>query len=387
MENRRNCPACGVELTKNAEKCPICGLVGLNQVFLSRADYEKWVEEALKSHVEKLSYKVFAGHAHGLILTVWGDLYGIGDNSRRQLTDTAQQHYDQPVLIARDVISAAALNSETCYVTQDGKSHWQPAGGEYPQFADVRAVYGDNWDPRCWMVRNTGEVLCFGENDDEVLAERRKQLALQLPEVAGVMDGWRPPIRWLDNDTTSARPEDRFLGSAEIQTLERQYGPRNVVLDMNKVKPNMIMEAFYAAFATGLVVYKPVIWTVNMWISISEPIPFEGERWADCPHRIAGRPLLKEEYRKYEWDKLPGVTKAVAYGGGFNLPELSILEDRTVATHYGEKLEWMEQTAVDIAMSHGMILIACANGDILWCKNMEEVKSGTMNRCRLPMNT
>ena len=170
-----------------------------------------------------------------------------------------------------------------------------------------------------------------------------------------------------------------------MQALERQYGSKNVILDMNEVKPSKAMEAFYVLFATGLVAYRPVIWTVNKWIS--DPIPFEKEWCADLPHRIAGRPLLKEEYRKYEWDNLSGVAKAVAYGGGFILPELSILEDGTITTHYGKKLEWIEQTAVDIAMGHGMILIACANGDILWSKSLEEVEVGTMNRCRLPMNT
>ena len=50
--SEKKCPACGVELAENAAKCPICGLTGLDQVFLSEEAYQLWKNNILEVHLQ-----------------------------------------------------------------------------------------------------------------------------------------------------------------------------------------------------------------------------------------------------------------------------------------------------------------------------------------------
>lgn len=45
---RIHCPCCGIWLKSTMKNCPQCGLSELDQIFLSKDGYQKWVEEELK---------------------------------------------------------------------------------------------------------------------------------------------------------------------------------------------------------------------------------------------------------------------------------------------------------------------------------------------------
>ena len=64
---------------------------------------------------------MFAGENYGLILTAQGELYGLGENQYGQLGDAATECFREPVLIAREVISAAAGTCYVLYATRDGE--------------------------------------------------------------------------------------------------------------------------------------------------------------------------------------------------------------------------------------------------------------------------
>lgn len=392
MERQRKCPACGAGVSDKIAECPVCGLKGLDLRFLNKAGYENWVKEVLEPHKASLVPRVFAGADFGLILTVGGNLYGIGSNAHRQLSDTAQTHFDQPVLVARDVISAAAAGWNTLYVTRDGKTHWQSEDRDVlPVLAGVQEVYGESGYVRFWLVRSSGEVLCFGNNSDEVLAKRTRVLACEMPEVTCLDHSLGAYTEWSDGGDSAAiwGPEHHFKRKEAYQKLVQRHGPSNVELDVNEIEPNKLKKAMYFALQIWMYAYRPRIYVTNKWIR--DPIPFT-EKWrAEEPHRRHGTPVLEEEYRRVGWEKMPGV-KTVSQGQCF----LHILQDGSViatATN-PNKLDWLQHPVREAAISNGVIILACSNKDILWCVGewpLEEwswnkLLRGQMNVTRLPEN-
>lgn len=53
----RKCPACGENLEKNESVCPLCGLSGLDQVFLTKEAYELWKRDVLEKHLRGIVKK------------------------------------------------------------------------------------------------------------------------------------------------------------------------------------------------------------------------------------------------------------------------------------------------------------------------------------------
>ena len=389
MEGQKKCPACGTAVPENAARCEICGLEGLDLVFLCREDYEKWEKEVLKPHRQTVAPKVYAGVKHGLMLTAWGDLYGIGNNQANQLTDAEQEQYDQPVLMARDVISAAAGRGYSAYVTRDGQLRWQSVQAEYlPAFSDVRAVYAECWRERFWVALRNGEVWCFGNNYDELLEERREIHSSQLPEISGVKYGFGPPIHWLDNDSTSWDAEERCTDSEAYRSVLEKYGEQNVELDVNGIEPDPVRKAFYKISLKDFVVYRPIIHVWNNWIY--DPVLFRKGWREDLPHRLYGRPVTEEEFLEDGWSETAGV-KEISAGSE---PELRLLEDGTMELCSGKKLDWLHKKVQDLAKGVEMILLACADGDILWADGemigegaWEKICRGKVNTCRLPKHS
>lgn len=386
MKEQKKCPACGTAVPENATVCETCGLKGLDLVFLCREDYKKWEEEVLRPHREAITPKLFAGKRHGLILTAWGDLYGIGNNQANQLTDAEQELYDQPVLVARDVISAAAGQGYSAYVTRDGQLHWQCVQAEYmPAFSNVRAVYAECWRERFWVALRSGEVWCFGNNYDELLEQRTKTVAHQFPEMSGVKHGFNPPIYWMDDDSTSWNATERCVNSETYRSILEKYGEKNVELDENRQEPNKALKALYFTFQKELVMYRPTVYVLNNWIY--DPVPFTKAWREDLPHRIYGRPVTEEEFLEGGWSETAGVKEISAEAR----PQLRLSEDGKLELCSGKKLEWLEKNVLDMAQGFDMILLACADGEILWADSSffdesawAKMYRGEMNTCRLP---
>lgn len=388
-ENKRSCPACGSRVPASAETCPTCGLTGLNSHFLSRAGYEKWVRQVLEPHKASMTPKVFAGNRYGLILTVRGELYGIGRNENHQISDADQPRYDQPVLMAEDVISAAAGSNVTGYVTRDGRLHWQcdrKAVDWLPEVSDVRAVYVEDWHWRFWMVKNSGEVLCIGKNHDELLEDSRRMPAYEFPEVTGVIYNFSHQIHWSDSGTTSRTAEEYFRKSKEYLRLIQQHGADNVELEVNETEPNKALKTVHSAFRVDQKEYRSRLYVLNRFLY--EPTPFRKKWREDLPHRFYSRPLLAGEYVG-KIARAPGVKKVCGPGG--TAIWLALQEDGSVESSIDGPLDWLKVPVRDLAWGLGMILLVCANGEILWYdgamfeeNEWDKMKEGRLNTCRLP---
>lgn len=389
MENQKKCPACGAVVRNGAESCVKCGLEGLNLGFLNKAGYEKWVKEVLQPHRDSLVPKVYAGTEYGLILTVQGDLYGIGSNQYHQLADTDREFYEQPVLMARNVISAAA-GPGAVYVTHDGKVHWQHIDrDDMPELTDVREVYAEVWKKRYWFVKDDGEELGIGSNYDGALEEKYRVLYFEFPEVTCLDHQLGSYTEWSDGGEEAALwgAEYHFKQSEHYRVIARKFGEVNVELEVNEVEPNKLKKAMYFAMQVWMYAYKPRIYVTNHWIF--DPVPFKKPWMADKPHRVYGRPVLEEEYRQDGWETLPGVKTVVQ--DSCDAP-LTMMEDGSVFAN-GKKLEWLNTPVKDLARGSEFIIMACANRDILWCKGemfgtdtWKEMIEGRMNVCRLPDN-
>lgn len=386
-ENKRSCPACGARIPASVQACPACGLTGLNRHFLSREGYEKWVREVLEPHKASMAPKVFAGNGYGLILTIRGELYGIGRNDDHQILDENRPWCCRPVLMAENVISAAAGSHYTIYVTRDGQIHWRGNGAEnMPQAADVRTVYAE-WGrdlyeetrpDRFWLEKNSGEIFVLGADPDASGAETDRTLVYEFPEAEALYGN---NIFWTA-DGSIGSPKEYFQRSEEYQELVRRHGVSNVKLEIQEVQStkqkvlNVLWKPvydYYAIYRAKLYLRGKAYW---------EPKPFR-EKWlADSAHRIGSRPVLEEEYLRDGWEKEPGIKK-VSSGE----LKLCLLEGGTVVTG-GETLHWLKQPVMDLAVGPEITLLACKNGDILWkldadFRQKNALINGTMQVCRL----
>lgn len=116
------CPACGSECINHS--CTVCGLENLNQVFMSREDKEKWINDIVKPLKQKYSSKVMVGGNTFFCLSK-NNLWGWGSNNSKQLFPEGSSYIETPLLIAQNVISACASLNYVIYITQDGKVHYK----------------------------------------------------------------------------------------------------------------------------------------------------------------------------------------------------------------------------------------------------------------------
>lgn len=170
--SKKECPACHLIISGEADTCPNCGLKRLNQIFLSRAEYELWVKNTLQPHLESLAPRVFAGYEHVLILTGTGELYGIGKNDCGQLGNPIKEEFSAPHLIAEKVKSAAAGRNYSIYVTNEGGVRLL-GNGEYAEkfqgFAHAKEVFAMSENDVFWIKDEDGRLYAFGENSIELV--------------------------------------------------------------------------------------------------------------------------------------------------------------------------------------------------------------------------
>ena len=121
------CPACKAILAEPLPKsCPVCHLKGINQMFLTREDYDDWKKHVLDEHIKNLRpNRISAGYDGILILLGDGRLFGFGNNTQGQYCPChIGEKIEKPEKIADGVISAAAGYNYSLYLDTDGKIHF-----------------------------------------------------------------------------------------------------------------------------------------------------------------------------------------------------------------------------------------------------------------------
>lgn len=193
MHTNNKCPVCGYAAETDSDRCPVCDWESLQRYLRYK---EQWQQQIRNTNsLQSSGIRLFAGRDFGLILTPDGDLYGIGCNEEGQIGYTFSD-CDKPYLMAREVISAAAGNAYSIYVTKDGQVHLQGKGelaDRFPGFSGAAEVYATSGTDEkdgplfmtkdCFWIRTvTGGFFCFGDNMD--MRERSENVWKQYPEEA-----------------------------------------------------------------------------------------------------------------------------------------------------------------------------------------------------------
>lgn len=422
--SERKCPACGLLLEGTPEKCSKCGLEGLNLRFLNKAGYMKWMQEVLEPHKASLGPQVFAGRCHGLILTNSGKLYGLGSNRSGQIEEEGFYDYNEPHLMATDVISAAAGRNYSIYVTRDGEVHLRGRGEiaeRFTGFSNAEMVWmeydigwtRDEWkDDTFWILNRDGAVYGFGKNRFE---PRRTRLWKRLEREEcvvhyGVLERWESghPLSilggahtspyltdWSDiyreSDMVILKSED-YRRAVQIFGGDRVYIERtaeqNVEIPVTKRYDegygptgwNFAGETVRYTTAkrhscipeiriSNDVLYDPVLCPDHLWMK-------------DTPHREGSMPIRPEEWENWE------APEAIRKLAGRNYRWLCLRENgRVLLSRSGaveEELDWLPASVGDLAMSDGFVILSCGNGEILWSKDQRDVENGRMNVTWLP---
>ena len=400
--NERKCPACGVALQADTVICPACGLEGLNQLFLTKADYEKWVREVLEPHMITLAPKVFAGNGFGLILTGRGELFGIGENYSGQIDENGQHMYEQPHLMTKDVVSAAAGGRYSIYVTRDGQVHLRGRGElaeRFSRICNAQAVYADPSDS-FWVGTDGDWMLGFGTNKFQGGLEKRIWRTLD-PETYVVHYGEYikyesgVPVYITEvNDTSKQRGElqRRIKNSAAYRKAVHLFGGRNVELLMDDylwanvkvTKENERNVGYYGNTSDTTVYHKAVQYTYFPRIEVANrelyaPVPCADCQWMNwTPHRFGSKPASVKEIEELD---VPSPGKKLVHNGKI---WMRLLQNGTVEMKICETPDCLKRFVADLGCTGDFYIFACANGDILWSNSLMDVVKGTMHSCRLP---
>lgn len=267
MENAKRCPACGKQLDKVLERCPFCGLEGLNQIFISERDYLEWVRYELNPHKAKLTPRIFAGDAGALILKADGTLYGIGNNDTGSFGNGKMGEWlTEPQLIAENVKSAAAGYRYSIYLAKNGDvklvgNTGIPYKSRFSGFHNVADVYAS---PECdafWLLLTDGSLYAFGENANGLIESQKSEVLHCFPEeeltveyresliVQRVARTDGPPYVVVGGDKSDSNQkkllsdtELRLKMSADYQKCAEFYGSDNLEIQFELVNKNICSE-------------------------------------------------------------------------------------------------------------------------------------------------
>ncbi len=129
--------------------------------------------------------EIFAGRAHGLVLTQDGDLYGIGENTVGQIADTDKRYYRKACLMDRHVISAAAGDAYSIYVTEDGRVHFQGNGvfaERFKGFENASRVGVSDAEDIYYIQDRNGRWYVFGRNTGWRICPQIREKLADLPD-------------------------------------------------------------------------------------------------------------------------------------------------------------------------------------------------------------
>lgn len=385
MSEAKKCPACHMMIPKDADRCPKCGLENLNQIFLSKKDYESWAEECLAPHMTKFPPKVFAGYYHALILFASGELYGVGSNDSGQLGTGASRAEQAPCLIARQVKSAAAGCNYSIYVTKDGEVKLLGNGcfAEFFQgFAGAEEVFAAG-DRDIFFIKTVDDrLLAFGDNELESIVPRTEQELYRFPdetvevrhwEVTGSMSvGTRGYSTWTiqnDDDWDLKRNLTRRLTEEEL--YKEQVGLHSE--DNLTLRLELISEEDKGAEHSGSYsqkrTYCPSIILYNK--KIYAPV-LAGRVYAEGPV-YEGCGLLTETNEDYRRLMGPGIRKVVL----FRTALWMVLDKdgnlfRTYFEWSGEREDlFLEDDVYDVSAGMYTLILADNLGDVYYCDSID----------------
>lgn len=168
MNSNAFCPACGSELTGHVSLCPFCGFNEINRIFLNAEDREIWQRKVLLPFIDSIIPEIHVNMETAIFLTVTGDLYGIGQNDKHQISDDDTFLIKEPVLIARNVKSADISKDYVIYADRSGDVHLVGSGvyaDKFSGFHGAEEVQADKHENIFWIIDRVGKVFAFGDNN------------------------------------------------------------------------------------------------------------------------------------------------------------------------------------------------------------------------------
>ena len=400
----KKCPACGVLVQAGVEICPACGLEGLNRRFLSRAGYERWVQEALEPHRAALAPKVFAGEGYGLVLTPDGDLYGIGKNHSGQIEENGRDYYSYPHPMAKNVISAAAGEHYAVYVTRDGETHLRGRGElaeRFPGFSGARKVSAESHCDWYWICDEAGQVFCFGDNQFSLLQEGKNTVWKTLDEVRVVIhyftqETWGPDKysqRWVAHRT---QYKDDWVLDPICRRIEEGnayrnalllFGGENVYLTLKKTGEEPAVKKRSDSDYARTHIYQPEIHVTNR--VIYKPVLCPDSCWPEQTRCWNGsRPVAQQDVENapQNWKGVRKLCVSPWHGG----EPLFLLEDGSIEPELGKPRLRFDSGVCDVSWCRRFLILVCKNGEIIWCEAepmkgtaLERLVEGKQKACHL----
>ena len=344
---QKRCPACGMELPDDADRCPGCGLDGQNQIFLSEADYNAWVERVLRPYRESIRPpQVFAGPKHALILLANGDLYALGNN-RNEACGPLPPDLPEPMRIARGVRHAAASPDHTLYVTVEGEAYLLGNSDLADRFdcpLRVRRVYARTDADAFWLVDETGASYFFGDRKSTRCVASSEQVLRTMPDVSVTIHKREQWYEYYESGTRRSGcysyPQYSFCNfpAASMPTavfraekvpqveawqkeewyraLARRYGEKNISMEMGDPDCTEVLQE--RELQNGITKERESIqrWTYRPTVvlhnnRIYQPVPYEASagKVGDCFNGCW--PVTGEARELYAAELPPGVVKAM----------------------------------------------------------------------------
>jgi len=379
MEQKKKCPACGEALAPGTAQCPNCQLEGLDQIFLSRADYDNWVRKVLKPHMERLSRRVFSDERTLLILTGEGELYGMGGNSSGQIVEDGGYYIREPVHMASNVISAAVSGHYSIFATEDGKIHIRGRGefaDRVPEFCDAREVfvYGGQF----FVVNRQGQVFAFGSNHDGSLEPEQEEVLTAFPKMsakaigpffdsnAPFCYGTRYPSDY-DQQHAEWEVRNKVGKSEEYQSFAQRYEPSNlhILLKLTGTARCDTESVQYGSYTKYNQIYDFIPTLVLRNTYLYTPVLYHDQDYANTPHREYAYPLSLCDRRPLE--SYPQIKKACLYNDS---KYLAVCHDGTLVWFDHKetlhRLNWTKAPVHDLAISPycEMGMISCRDGRV-----------------------
>ena len=372
MEQKKKCPACGEALAPGTAQCPNCQLEGLDQIFLSRADYDNWVRKVLKPHMGKVSRRVFSDESTLLILTGSGELYGMGGNSSGQIVENGGDYIREPVHMAPNVISAAVSGHYSIFATEDGRIHIRGRGEfaeRVPEFTDAREVFLRR--SQFYVVNRQGQVFVFGDNSDGSLEPEQEEQLMVFPEASSVQRDFYEPSGYYSRlpsnyDLYCAECEVRkkIMETEKYQAFAQRYEPSNlhILLKLTSTVRYDHYDSFYSRKTFDLTYnFIPTLVLRNTYLYT--PVLYHDQDYANTPHRNHAYPLSLYDRRPLE--SYPQIKKACLYNDSKYLAVCHdgtlVWFDRKETLH---RLNWTKAPVHDLAISPycEMGMISCRDG-------------------------
>lgn len=280
--SKKECPACHQILFGDADTCPKCGMMNLNQIFLSKKDYEMWVDNILKPYLERMAARVFAGFSHALILNGKGELYGIGKNDCGQIDRWGPENISAPHLIAKKVKSAAAGRDYSIYVTNEGEVKMLGIGEyaeKFEEFSHAEEVFSMPDKNIFWIKDEKGKIYAFGDNDQQDVEPHTEEELYQFAEscvdiiyenhveIISMGTQGKSTFEWMSSNGFEMEKEliTKLMEDDSYKRFKKKYGEHNIYIKVGgKLRRQLVSgRSFYSGNRTERYFCAPKVMRKN----------------------------------------------------------------------------------------------------------------------------